>query len=154
MYAHRGGTMNDQPDLKFRKTLEDIRLHFGFLFKRGYRIGSVLFAGQTNDDWQVTLSEGNRLVHIYSEQGIVNLIMSTLLQANEVVYFDMEASSNLEFFYTIDEFPITESQQLQKTARFLEKNLSALLAQAEKGNLPSSEPRMSRHAAQQKRTVI
>lgn len=154
MYAHRGGTMNDQPDLKFRKTLEDIRLHFGFLFKRGYRIGSVLFAGQTNDDWQVTLSEGNRLVHIYSEQGIVNLIMSTLLQANEVVYFDMEASSNLEFFYTIDEFPITESQQLQKTARFLEKNLIALLAQAEKGNLPSSEPRMSRHAAQQKRTVI
>ena len=146
--------MNDQPDLKFRKTLEDIRLHFGFLFKRGYRIGSVLFAGQTNDDWQVTLSEGNRLVHIYSEQGIVNLIMSTLLQANEVVYFDMEASSNLEFFYTIDEFPITESQQLQKTARFLEKNLIALLAQAEKGNLPSSEPRMSRHAAQQKRTVI
>lgn len=154
MYAHRGGTMNDQPELKFRKTLEDIRLHFGFLFKRGYRIGSVLFAGQTNDDWQVTLSEGNRLVHIYSEQGIVNLIMSTLLQANEVVYFDMEASSNLEFFYTIDEFPITESQQLQKTARFLEKNLIALLAQAEKGNLPSSEPRMSRHAAQQKRTVI
>ena len=154
MYAHRGGTMNDQPDLKFRKTLEDIRLHFGFLFKRGYRIGSVLFAGQTNDDWQVTLSEGNRLVHIYSEQGIVNLIMSTLLQANEVVYFDMEASSNLEFFYTIDEFPITESQQLQKTARFLEKNLIALLAQAEKDNLPSSEPRMSRHAAQQKRTVI
>ena len=154
MYAHRGGTMNDQPDLKFRKTLEDIRLHFGFLFKRGYRIGSVLFAGQTNDDWQVTLSEGNRLVHIYSEQGIVNLIMSTLLQANEVVYFDMEASSNLEFFYTIDEFPITESQQLQKTARFLEKNLIALLAQAEKGNLPSSEPRLSRHAAQQKRTVI
>ena len=146
--------MNDQPDLKFRKTLEDIRLHFGFLCKRGYRIGSVLFAGQTNDDWQVTLSEGNRLVHIYSEQGIVNLIMSTLLQANEVVYFDMEASSNLEFFYTIDEFPITESQQLQKTARFLEKNLIALLAQAETGNLPSSEPRMSRHAAQQKRTVI
>ena len=146
--------MNDQPDLKFRKTLEDIRLHFGFLFNRGFRLSSVLFAGQTNDDWQVTLSEGKRLVHIYSEQGIVNLIMSTLLQANEVVYFDMEASSNLEFFYTIDEFPITESQQLQKTARFLEKNLIALLAQAEKGNLPSSEPRMSRHAAQQKRTVI
>ena len=146
--------MNDQPDLKFRKTLEDIRLHFGFLFNRGFRLSSVLFAGQTNDDWQVTLSEGKRLVHIYSEQGIVNLIMSTLLQANEVVYFDMEASSNLEFFYTIDEFPITESQQLQKTARFLEKNLIALLAQAEKDNLPSSEPRMSRHAAQQKRTVI
>jgi hypothetical protein len=146
--------MNDQPDLKFRKTLEDIRLHFGFLFKRGYRLSSVLFAGQTNDDWQVTLSEGNRLVHLYSEQGIVNLIMSTLLQANEVVYFDMEASSNLEFFYTLDEFPIAESQQLQKIARFLEKNLIALLAQAEKDNLPSIEPPMSKFAAQQKRTII
>ena len=146
--------MNDQPDLKFRKTLEDIRLHFGFLFKRGYRLGSVLFAGQTNDDWQVTLSEGKRLVHIYSEQGIVNLIMSTLLQANEVVYFDMEASSNLEFFYTIDEFPIAESQQLQKIASFLEKNLIVILAQAEKAKLPPFEPRTSKLAAQQKRTVI
>lgn len=146
--------MNDQPDLKFRKTLEDIRLHFGFLFNRGFRLSSVLFAGQTNDDWQVTLSEGKRLVHIYSEQGIVNLIMSTLLQANEVVYFDMETSSNLEFFYTIDEFPIAESQQLQKIASFLEKNLIVILAQAEKAKLPPFEPRTSKLAAQQKRTVI
>ena len=146
--------MNDQPELKFRKTLEDIRLHFGFLFKRGYRIGSVLFAGQTNDDWQVTLSEGNRLVHIYSEQGIVNLIMSTLRQADEVIAFDMKASNNMEFFYTFDEFPITESRQLQKNARFLEKNLIAILAQAEKDNLPPIQHPPSKFTDQQKRTVI
>ena len=146
--------MNDQPELKFRKTLEDIRLHFGFLFKRSYRIGSVLFAGQTNDDWQVTLSEGNRLVHIYSEQGIVNLIMSTLRQANEVISFDMKAANNTEFFYTIDEFPITESQQLQKIARFLETNLTELLAQSGKDSPPSIKHPPSKFAAQQKRTVI
>jgi len=146
--------MNDQPELKFRKTLEDIRLNFAFLFKRGYRLGSVLFADQTNDDWQVTLSEGNRLIHIYSEQGIVNLIMSTVRQGNEVISFDMKAANNTEFFDTIDEFPITESKQLQKIAHFLETNLTALLAQAEKADLPSIEPPMSKFAAQQKRTII
>ena len=146
--------MNDQPELKFRKTLEDIRLHFGFLFRRGYHLGSVLFADQNNADWQVTLSEGHRLVHIYSEQGIVNLIMSTLRQANEVISFDMKAANNRESFYTIDEFPITESQQLQKIARFFEKNLIAILAQAEKDNLPSIERPVNRFAVQQKRKVI
>jgi len=146
--------MNDQPELKFRKTLEDIRLNFAFLFKRGYRLGSVLFADEKNDDWQVTLSEGNRLVHIYSEQGIVNLIMSIVRQGNEVISFDMKAANNTEFFYTIDEFPITESQQLKKIARFLETNLTELLAQAEKGNPPSIKHPVSKFAGQQKRTII
>ena len=146
--------MDDQPELKFRKTLEDIRLHFDFLFKRGYRLVSVLFTDQNNADWQVTLSEGNRLVHIYSEQGIVNLIMSTLRQTNEIIFFDMNAANNTDFFYTIDEFPITESQQLQKIARFLEANLAELLAQAEKSNPPSIKHPVSKFAGQQKRTII
>ena len=146
--------MDDQPELKFRKTLEDIRLHFGFLFKRGYRLVSVLFTDQNNTDWQVTLSEGNRLVHIYSEQGIVNLIMSTLHQANESIFFDMNAANNTDLFYTINELPITEAQQLQKIGRFLETNLTGLLAQAEKSNPPSIKHPVSKFAGQQKRTII
>jgi hypothetical protein len=146
--------MDDQPELKFRKTLEDIRLHFDFLFKRGYRLVSVLFTDQNNADWQVTLSEGNRLVHIYSEQGIVNLIMSTLRQANEIIFFDMNAANNTDLFYTINELPITESQQLQKIGRFLETNLTGLLAQAEKSDPPSIKHPVSKFAGQQKRTII
>lgn len=146
--------MDDQPELKFRKTLEDIRLHFDFLFKRGYRLVSVLFTDQNNADWQVTLSEGNRLVHIYSEQGIVNLIMSTLRQANEIIFFDMNAANNTDLFYTINELPITEAQQLQKIGRFLETNLTGLLAQAEKDNPPSIKHPVSKFAGQQKRTII
>lgn len=146
--------MDDQPELKFRKTLEDIRLHFDFLFKRGYRLVSVLFTDQNNTDWQVTLSEGNRLVHIYSEQGIVNLIMSTLRQANEIIFFDMNAANNTDLFYTINELPITEAQQLQKIGRFLETNLTGLLAQAEKSNPPSIKHPVSKFAGQQKRTII
>ena len=147
--------MNDQPELKFRKTLEDIRLYFDFLFRRGFRIGSVLFADQKNEVWQVTLMEGNWLIHICNEQGIVNLIMSTLRQSNEIVIFDMEAANNSrEFFYTFDEFPINESQQLKKTANYLEKNLITILAQAEKENLPLIEHPLNNFATQPKRTII
>jgi len=146
--------MKDQPDIKFRKNLEDIRLYFEFLFKHGFRIGSVLFTDQKNENWQVTLSEGNRLVHIYSEQGVVNLIMSTLRQSHEIVFFDMEAANNTEFFYTLDEFPINESQQLKKIAYFLEKNLITILAQAERDNLPFIEHPVDGFAAHPKRTII
>jgi len=147
--------MNEQPEIKFRNTLEAIRLHFDFLFKRGFRIVSVMFAGQKNEDWQVTLFEGNRLIHIYSEMGIINLVMSTLRRSTEIISFNMEAANNSrEFFYTLDELPISESQQLKKIAHFFEKNLVTILAQAEKDSLPFPEYPMHTFVAPPKRTII
>lgn len=147
--------MNDQPEPNFRKTLEDIRLYYHFLFKRGFRLGSVLFADHNQEAWQVTLCEGNRLIHIYNEQGIVNLVMSTIQRSREVIFFDMEAAhTSRDFFFTFDELPVSESQQLKKLAEYLEKNLVMILAQAERDNLPFIEHPMQGLTTEPKRTII
>lgn len=82
--------MENQSGLKFHETLKNVRLHFDFLFKRGFRIAAVLRVDQNQDNWQVTLTANDRLIEIYSEQGKVNLALGTMLLNNEVKYFDLE----------------------------------------------------------------
>lgn len=158
MYAHRGGTMNDQPELKFRKTLEDIRLHFDFLFKRGYRIVSVLFADQNNESWQVSLMAHKCLIDIYGEKGVINSAVGTIQPNQESRLFDLEylaqfINNGREFSYKPEDFPASESQQLQKIAGFLNKHFAAILTQVEKENLPPLPLSLKRSADRQKRTI-
>jgi hypothetical protein len=149
----------ENTDIKFRKTLEDIRLHFDFLFKRGFRIVSVLFAGQNNENWQVTLMASNRLVDIYSEQGLINLALGVIQQYNEAKFFDLQylaqfVDSGRDFFHKPDILSINETQQLKKIAGFLEKHIVTILAQVEKENLPTLNRPLNKSITQQKRTII
>jgi len=152
--------MKDQPEFKFRRTLEDIRLHYDFLFRRGFRIASILFADQNNENWQVTLTANNFLINIYNERGVINLALGTLQERqHEVVFYDLQdisqfVNSGREFFYEWGEFPIDETQQFMNIAGFLEKHLSALLAQVEKESLPSLNLPPSSFTTQPKRTII
>lgn len=150
--------MNDKPDLKFRGTLEDIRLNFDFLFKRGFRIASVLFAGQNNENWQVTLMAKKCLIDIYGEQGTINLAVGVITPHNDSNFFDLEylaqfVNNGREFSYKSDEFPANETQQVQKIALFLERHFVSILAQVEKENLPPLPLSLTKSAAQQKRTI-
>ena len=151
--------MKDQPELKFRRTLADIRLHYDFLFRRGFRIASVLFADQNNENWQVTLTANNFMINIYNERGVVNLALGTLQEHREVVFYDLQdmaqfINSGREFFYARGEFPINETQQFMNIAGFLEKHLNSLLAQVEKENLPSLNLPPNSFTTQPKRTII
>lgn len=147
--------MKDQSELKFRKTLEDIRFDFDFLFERGFRIASILFPNPHSDNWQVNLLEGNCFIHLYSDMGIINLTMSILQRSSEIVFFDLESvNSNRDFFYIPDEFPRDEAQQFKKIAAFLEKHFVEILAQAKKDNLPIITHLLNDANGQSKRTSI
>jgi len=152
--------MKDQPEFKFRRTLADIRLHYDFLFRRGFRIASVLFADQNNENWQVTLTANNFIINIYNEKGVVYLAVGTIQgRHHEVVFYDLQdmaqfINSGREFFYARGEFPINETQQFMNIAGFLEKHLSTLLAQVERENLPSLNPPPNGFTTQPKRTII
>lgn len=151
--------MNDQPDLKFRHTLVAIRQYFDFLFKRGFRIVSVLFTDQRNENWQVSLMSENYVINIYGEQEIINLALGVMQPNNECKLFDLEYLAQMMnngrgFFHLPDEFPINEAQQFKRIARFLEKHLISILAQVGKETLPRLERPLDNSAAQQKRTII
>lgn len=149
--------MKDTSDLKFRNTLEDIRLHFNFLFRRGFRIASILFTNQNNENWQVTLTANNCLIDIYGEQGVINLALS-IMQHHDSKFFDLEyiaqfVGNGKGFSYKPDGFPVSEAQQFQKIARFLENHFVAILAQVEKENLPALNQPLQKSHTQPKRPI-
>lgn len=149
--------MKDQSDLKFRNTLEDIRLHFNFLFKRGFRIASILFTNQDNENWQITLTANNCLIDIYGEQGMINLALS-MMQHHDSKLFDLEyiaqfVGNGKGFSYKPDKFPTSEAQQLQKIAGFLESHFTEILAQVEKENLPTISTILKKSPIQKKPTL-
>jgi len=149
--------MKERPDLKFRSTLEDIRLYFDFLFKRGYRIASVLFADQNNENWQISLMSSNCLINIYGTQGLINLELG-MMQNNEVKLFDLEdmaqfVDNGRKFSYMLAEYPVNEAQQFKKIAGFLEKHYAKILAQVERESLPKLNRLLERPTTQPKRTI-
>ena len=150
--------MKEQSDLKFRKTLEDIRLHFDFLFKRGFQIASVLFADQNNEKWQVTLMGKNCLVNIYGEPGIIDLSLGTLPQHNEIKLFDLQdlaqsINGGREFPRRVQKFSFNETQEFTKIGNFLEKHFALIMAQIERENLPTLNHPLNNSITQQKRTI-
>jgi len=150
--------MKEQSDLKFRKTLEDIRLHFDFLFKRGFRIASVLFADHDNEHWQVTLMGKNCLVNIYGEPGVIDLSLGTLPQHNDVQLFDLRElaqsiNGGREFSSQVRKLAFDESQQFMKIGGFLEKHFAVIMAKVERENLPALNHPINNSTAQHKRTI-
>lgn len=151
--------MKEQSDIKFRKTLEDIRLHFDFLFKRGFRIASVLFADQDNEKWQVTLLGKNCLVNIYGEPGVIDLSLGALPRHSNVKLFDLQELAQYidggrEFTRHIQKLSFDESQQFMKLGGFLEKHFAAIMAQIERENLPGLNHPLNNSITRQKRTII
>jgi len=150
--------MKEKSDLKFRKTLEDIRLHFDFLFKRGFRIASVLFADHDNEHWQVTLMGKNCLVNIYGEPGVIDLSLGTLPQHNDVKLFDLRELAQYidggrELSSQARKFSFDESQQFMKMGNFLEKNFPIIMAQIERQNLPALNHPINNSITPHKRTI-
>lgn len=132
--------MNPTPDHVFRKTLEDIRLSFDFLFARKFKLVSVLFGNRTGT-WQVTLQANKYLVELYNEQGIINLAVGVILTSGDARHFDLEYLAQFMgegggFSYRSQRLPLDETEQIQQIARYVEKNFSLLLAQVEKETLP------------------
>jgi len=151
--------MKEKSDLKFRKTLENIRLHFDFLFKRGFRIASVLFADHDNEHWQVTLMGKNCLVNIYGEPGVIDLSLGTLPQNTDIKLFDLQElaqsiDGGRDFSGQTRRYSFDESQQFMKIGNFLEKHFAVIMTQIERENLPALNHPLNNSTAWQKRTIL
>lgn len=151
--------MENQSGLKFHEILENIRLHFDFLFKRGFRIAAVLLVDQNQDNWQVTLTANDRLIEIYSEQGKVNLALGTVLLNNEVKYFDLEELTRFTpgdrgVFQRFEDLPVDEIQQIKQLAPYLKKHSNAIWTQVEQETFLILNRPMRKPTHQQKRTII
>ena len=137
--------MPNETELHIRQTLETIRVAFDFLFKRNFRIVSVLFGGPNNANWQVTLGGKKHLVDISGEHGIINLAVGLLQPFKDPKYFDLEYLSQFigtgrDFSYAPYGSKLNETEQLQNISLFFEANFSTVMAQAEREALPDLPP--------------
>ena len=69
--------------------LERINRDFDFLFRRGFRITSILFAGQRDEQWQILLTEGNYLVQFHGCEDRIDLSLSSPALQDEVGYLEL-----------------------------------------------------------------
>lgn len=139
--------MEDQPDIKFRRILADIRTHLDFLFKRGFSIAAAMFIDRDNRNWQVLMTENDRLITILCAGGKVSLGLGTLQPDHEAEIIDLVTAirlfdSTMRIFH--DRGPDTpgETESLQKLAWVLENSFDDLFPQIEKSMLapPNNNP--------------
>ena len=124
--------MQSRPELKYKIILESIRRCFGFLFKRGFRIVSVIFTDPDRENWHVTLTTDEYLIEIYGYAEEVHVALSTLQLYEQVGLFEL---TDLIYLILEDEEvpdlqqepPLNEAQSFQKTAWLLERYLDEVL---------------------------
>jgi hypothetical protein len=135
--------MERRPDLKLQRILDNVRHHFDFLSRRGFRIVSVIFADPDYENWQIIMLADDCFIKIYSYMGKVNVALSTRQLYNEVGLFELA-----DLIYLIkgdeslsepsEESPISETQRFQEIACLLEKYMDEVLREIRK--IPSLPP--------------
>jgi hypothetical protein len=124
--------MENRPEFNYQSILESIQHCFDFLFKRGFRIVSVIFTGPGRENWRVTLTADDYLIEIYVYAEEVHVALSTLQLYEQVGLFEL---TDLIYLILGDEevpdlqreSPLNEAQSFQKTARLLEKYIDEVL---------------------------
>jgi hypothetical protein len=124
--------MKSKPELKFLRILENIDLHFAFLFRRGFHVVSVLFFDKKYEDWQVTIAKDDCIIKVYCYIGKIGLTLSIpqlhyaagVLELSELIN---GLHGNHDVFASAEEPPMNEAQSLEKLARLLENYLDQIL---------------------------
>jgi len=81
--------MNTQPDLKFLNILDNVRRHFDFLLKRGFRIASAIYVGDRNEHLQIILFSQDCIINICCDDRQMDLGLSTLGLYESIGFFDV-----------------------------------------------------------------
>ena len=124
--------MDNRPDLRFNKIHENIRIHFDFLLKRGFRIVSAMFVGKGADSWLVTMSKGDQFIKIHCLQGKVNIGITSSQLGDKIGFLDLDIL--LEYLgkgggishQTLTIHP-EEQQQLESMALLLREHLDEII---------------------------
>lgn len=117
--------MNSQPALKFNKILNDVRGHFSFLFRRGFRIISAIYVDDKNECLQVMLLSQDCLINILCDGSQMDLGLSTLDLYNTVGFFDIRQMITL----IQDRQQVNPVQKFEKTAQLMERYMDEILLQ-------------------------
>src|SRR5215216_3972128 len=107
--------MERRPDLKLQRILDNVRHHFDFLSRRGFRIVSVIFADPDYENWQIIMLADDCCIKSYSYMGKVKVALRTRQLCKEVGLFELA-----DLIYLIkgdeslsepsEESPISETQ--------------------------------------------
>ena len=106
--------MESKSTLNVRNAIANVKSHFDFLFRRGFRIASVLFVDPGNEEWLVVLSGGNYLIQLVGHEDRVSLALSSqelctefgFIELHELIYLlEREGnSSHISMPLPTDEF--------------------------------------------------
>jgi hypothetical protein len=129
--------MDNQPELRFLRVVENISHHFAFLFGRGFQLVSVLFVDETYEDWQVTIATDECIIKIYRDSGKVDLILS-IPQLYEAIG-QLELSDLISGICEEEDFStsaqasaLDEAASLLRIAQLLEKYIDPVLEKIRK----------------------
>lgn len=133
--------MENRPDLKFRNLHEDIKRHFDFLFRRGYRIAAAIILDEDAENWEVTLIKKDRLIKIYNLTRGTKIAVSTLQLYDDIGYFDLSGmihfvSKGRRLHRQADNNSPSEKRQLERLADLLRAHLDNIFAQLEAKERP------------------
>ena len=86
--------MESKSTLNVRNAIANVRRHFDFLFRRGFRIASVLFVDPGNEQWLIVLTAENHLIQFVGHEDTVSLALSSqelytefgFIELHELIY--------------------------------------------------------------------
>ena len=126
--------MENNPGIKFLNIHKDIKEHFDFLFKQGFRIAAAVFVDNSTKNWVVTLLNDDWFVKLYCEYGHVDLGLTNLQVVDEAGFLDLSMllesieKDGGESYYT-DEKYMNEQEQIKSIAQLFRRYFNELITQ-------------------------
>lgn len=120
--------MESKSTLNVRNAIANVRRHFDFLFRRGFRIASVLFVDPGNEQWLIVLTAENHLIQFVGHEDRVSLALSSqelytefgFIELHELIYL-LEREGNSD--HIPQPFPLDEFREFTTMAKLLETHM-------------------------------
>jgi len=120
--------MESKSTLNFGNAIANVKRHFDFLFRRGFRIASVLFVDPGNEQWLIVLTAENHLIQFVGHEDTVSLALSSqelytefgFIELHDLIYLlEREGKSS----YIPKPAPVDEFREFTIMAELLETHL-------------------------------
>lgn len=123
--------MESKSTLNVHDAIANVRRHFDFLFRRGFRIASVLSVSPGNEQWLIVLTAGNSLIQFVGHEDRVSLALSSqelcaqfgFIELHELVHL-LEREGNSS--HIPSPFPPDEFREFATMAELLEIHIDDL----------------------------
>ena len=120
--------MESKSTLNVRNAIANVKRHFDFLFRRGFRIASVLFVDPGNEQWLIVLTAKNHLIQFVGHEDRVSLALSSqelytefgFIELHELIYL-LEREGNS--YHIPQPFPLDEFREFTIMAKLLETHM-------------------------------